>query len=281
MNRRVIHVAAITPRGQQGDIDFGAAFELIDELCSSGADGIVLLGAAGEYASFTASERSRLVYLAAKRSRVPVMAGVGGDSLDLSLELARDACRGGAAAVLLPPPYFFPYRQDDLCEFYLAFARQFEGGVPVYIANTPLFTSAIETETTLTLLATGHFEGMADAAGFDCIRAAGYRALGEDSNCEHALEVGAPVISAAACAAPKLLAALDRAIAGGHHEEVRRLSGCFHELLGWIAEFPFPALLKAAVELRGLKAGPAAVPLAPEKQRRMDEFREWFRACGQ
>ena len=278
VNRRVIQAAAITPRAEHGDLDFGATFELIDRLCSAGVGGIVLFDAAGEYAAFSGDERSRLVYLAVKRSRVPVIAGVGGDSLALSLALARDARQAGAAAVLLPPPYFFAYRQDDLREFYSQFARQLGGGVPVYIANRPAFTSTIEPETAAALLGTGHFAGIAEADAFDCIRAAGYNALGGDSNCEHALAAGAPVISAAACAVPRLAVDLDRAIAGNCEEEARRLQARFREFLAWVEEFPFPVLLKAAVELRGLKAGPPAVPLPPGKLRRMDEFREWFRA---
>src|SRR6185369_16791616 len=79
-----VHVAAITPRGKQGEIDLGASFELIDHLCAAGVRGIVLFSEAGEYPAFSVEERSRLVYLAAKRSRVPVLAGIGSATVDLS-----------------------------------------------------------------------------------------------------------------------------------------------------------------------------------------------------
>ena len=35
-----VNVAAITPRGKHGDVDFGAVFELIDYLCAAGVRGI-------------------------------------------------------------------------------------------------------------------------------------------------------------------------------------------------------------------------------------------------
>src|ERR1017187_5735688 len=70
-------VAALTPRGKKGDLDFGAAFELIDRLCAARVSGIALFTAAGEYPAFSLDERSRLLYLAAKRSRVPLYAGAG------------------------------------------------------------------------------------------------------------------------------------------------------------------------------------------------------------
>src|SRR4051794_27332108 len=114
-------VAALTPRGKKGDLDFGAAFELIDYLCKARVRGIAFFTATGEYPAYTVDERTRLVYLAAKRSRIPVFAGVGAMSLDDSVALAREAQHAGAAGVFLPPPHFFRYSQEELAEFYLQF----------------------------------------------------------------------------------------------------------------------------------------------------------------
>src|ERR1041385_5951353 len=111
MEFRGVYAAAVTPRGKQGEVDFGAAFELIDFLCKAGVSGIVWFGPAGEYPAFRAEERSRLVYLARKRSRVPVLAGVGSATLDASVELACSARDSGAEAVVVPPPLFFDYGQ--------------------------------------------------------------------------------------------------------------------------------------------------------------------------
>src|ERR1035438_7801357 len=106
-------VAALTPRGKKGDLDFGAAFELIDRLCTARVSGIALFTAAAESPACGWEERSRLLYLAAKRSRVPLYAGAGSIGLDDSLNLARGAQRAGAAAVLLPPPHFFRYKRSE------------------------------------------------------------------------------------------------------------------------------------------------------------------------
>ena len=123
-----VNAAAITPRGKQGEIDLGAAFELIDHLCSAGVRGIVLFSGNGEYPAFTVEERSRLVYLAVKRSRVPVLVGVGSATVDLSVALAREAREAGAGGLLLPPPFFFRYEPDDVLEFYRRFTAQLESG---------------------------------------------------------------------------------------------------------------------------------------------------------
>jgi len=272
----MIYIAAITPRGGQGDIDVGAAFELIDFLCGSvkgHAAGIVLFDAAGEYLALSPGERSRLLYLAAKRSRVPLIAGVGSATLDLSLELAREAGDAGVAAVLLPPPCFYRYQQDDIREFYLRFSEH--AGGPVYLEHQPAYTSGIEVETARHLLSTGRFAGIVDSTGEHA--AAGLPALiANDRLFARARCSRVAVISEAACAVPELVLALDGAIAAGRVEEIERLHARFQEFLDWMDRFPPSVLSRVATGLRGIKTGPLAMPLPPEKQRRMDEFREWF-----
>ncbi len=154
--------AAITPRNTHGEIDFGAAFELIDFLCRGGVRGIALSTPAGEYASLAPEERSRLIYLAAKRSRAPIYAGVGAATLDGALTLAREARDGGAKALLLPPPHGFAYGQDDIREFYLQFAGQAGAGIPIYLMDAPGLATPISKETAEELVATGRFAGVAD-----------------------------------------------------------------------------------------------------------------------
>lgn len=280
-----VHVASITPRGKQGEIDLGAAFELIDYFCAAGLRGIVLFSGPGEYPAFTAEERSRLLYLAVKRSRVPVLAGVGSATLDVSLDLAREARDAGAAGILLPPPFCFRYEPEDIREFYLEFSRQLGSGIAVFLSNTAAVTSGIAAETALELLETGRFAGIEDGSGdaeaFLRMMAAANGAwqvvVGNDAVFSAARCAGVRcAISAVACAAPELVTALDRAITCGRKEEVSRLDSALQEFLGWAGRFPPPAIVKTATGLRGLKTGPLTVPLSPEKQKLLDEFRAWF-----
>jgi 4-hydroxy-tetrahydrodipicolinate synthase len=270
-----VQAAAITPRGNNGEVDFGAAFELIDHLCKGGASGILLFGDTGEYPAFSPDERVRLVYLAAKRSRVPVLAGIGAATLDLSLELARGARDAGAAGLVVPPPHFFRYDQDDLRTFYRQFAAEAGGDPPILIYRT----AAVEVETALELWQTGRFAGVVDAAGvledYERLAAASVPLLSGDD----ALAVrsrGRGVVSAAACAVPELMAALDRALRAGAESDIQALDHGLQEFVRWSARFPEPAAVKLATGLRGLKTGPLAVPLSPQKQKELDSFRDWF-----
>jgi 4-hydroxy-tetrahydrodipicolinate synthase len=218
--------------------------------------------------------------LAVKRSRVPILAGVGTANLDASLELAREARDAGAVGVLLPPPFFYQHAQDEIREFYLEFAAQLGDGMPIYLSHLPGFTTGIAAETARDLLATGQFAGIEDATGE--LAAAGLPALvARDALFVRSRCAGAPVVSAAACALPELVLALDGAISGGCRDEATRLEGRLNQFLAWEESFPKPVLLKVATGLRGIRTGPLAMPLPAEKQRKLEEFRAWFPAWSQ
>lgn len=283
-----VNVAAITPHGKRGDEpDIGATLELIDFLCEAGVQGIALLGSTGEFVNLNLDDRIRLVYLAVKRSRVPVLAGISHTTLDGALALAREAGAAGAEGVLLMPPYFFRYGQPEICEFFMRFAAEVNRGAPIYLYNIPAFTSGIEAETATQLLSTGRFAGIKDSGGdweyFMALRETAKRhpvtiLVGNDSLYRRARTAGADgVVSGCACAVPELLLALDQAIQKGDGAEAERLDARLGEFIGWVERFPTPVGIKAALGVRGVKTGSLPVPLARETETALDEFRAWFR----
>jgi len=238
--KRGLIAAALTPRGKRGELNFGACFELIDHLCKAKVQGIALLTAAGEYPAFTMEERTRLVYLAVKRSRGPVLAGVGAEDLETAVELARDALAAGAVGVLLPPPLLFRYPAPELIEYYLQFAGQVGRGAEVWIDGA---TPAAE------LMATGQFAGI----------------TGEGIT-----------LSAEACAIPEVLVPLDCARRTGNTAEEDRLARLEAEFRAWSERFAPLVAVKVATEVRGIPMGTLPVPVAPERLRLLQEFRDWF-----
>ena len=44
-----------------------------------------------------------------------------------------------------------------------------------------------------------------------------------------------------------------------------------------VGRFPWPVAVRRAVELRGQKSGPLAVPLSPANQQALEQFSAWFR----
>lgn len=238
--QRGLIAAALTPRGKRGELNFGACFELIDHLCKAKVGGIALLTTAGEYPAFTMEERTRLVYLAVKRSRGPVLAGVGAEDLEIAVELARDALAAGAEGVILPPPLLFRYPAEEMREYYLQFADQVGRGAEVWIDG-----AAVAEE----LMVTGRFAGV----------------TGEGMR-----------LSAEVCAIPEVLVALECARRNGNMPEANRLSRLEAEFCGWAERFAPLVAVKVAMQVRGIAMGALPVPVAPERVRPLEEFREWF-----
>jgi dihydrodipicolinate synthase/N-acetylneuraminate lyase len=282
-----VYPAAVTPHMRDGlEADFGAMLELVDFLSRFGAQGVCVLDAAGEFFNIKYADRVRLVHLAVKRSRVPVIAGVSHSTLDGAVDLAAEAISSGVGGLLLMPPYFFRYDQAEIFEFYIQFSDQIGKSVPVLLYNLPEFTTPIELETVRTLLSTGRFAGIKDSGCdaeyfqslLDMRAELGFSLFtGDDHMFRAARQHGATgIISSAAGVVPELFAALDAAIINGSVQKLELLECKLHELTEWIDRFPSPVAVKTAVSLRKIKTGPLAVPLSQEKNAMLEEFRRWF-----
>ncbi|HUS05573.1 MAG TPA: dihydrodipicolinate synthase family protein [Bryobacteraceae bacterium] len=283
-----IYAAAITPRrrGQQ-DIDLGATWDLIDFLSSKKVDGIVLMGSTGEFVHFSVEERIRLMSLAAKRSRVPVIVNVSHSTLDGAVELARQTSSARAAGLVVMPPYFFRYRQDDVETFFNRFAQEAQPEIPTLLYNIPLFTTEITQTTTARLFASGRYAGIKDSSGnwehFEGLLAAAAGSqmtlmMGNDLLFARSKAAGASgVISGVACAVPELLVALNKSLQENTTEVAARLEVRLNQFIGWIDKFPVPVGIKEATALRGIKTGAHSTELSEPQQQSLGEFRDWFR----
>ncbi len=280
--------AAITPHHPKTrEADYSAALELVDFLTNAGVDGICLFGSTGEFINYSFAERQRLLSLAVKRSRVPVIAGVSHSTLSGALQLADDAIRAGADALILMPPYFFRYEQGEVEQFFRQFARETRDAVPILLSNVPEFATGIEIETARRLFETGRFAGIKDSSGdwtyFEQLLALRNEAPfavfgGSELLAGRALQAGANgIISGCACAVPELAVSLARAVSAGDLALADKLETRLIEFATRAAQFPWPVAVRRAVELRGQKSGTPAVPLSPEKQQALDDFSTWFR----
>ncbi|MDQ6700059.1 MAG: dihydrodipicolinate synthase family protein [Acidobacteriota bacterium] len=284
-----VYVAAVTPHRREGyEADFAAMLELVDFLAKAGVQGICLLGSTGEFLNFKVADRARLVHLAVKRSRVPIVAGVSHSTLDGALELAFEAISSNAAGLLLMPPYFFRYTQPQIKEFYLRFAAEIGTQLPILLYNIPVFTSPIAIETARELLLTGKFAGIKDSSGdfeyaSELLKVRELQPfsvlVGNDRIFTRARQAGADgVVSGVACAIPELIVALDRAIGRNASDAVEALEARLREFIDWIDRFPTPVGVKIATSARGMKAGPLAVPLPKEESEKLKEFENWFKS---
>src|ERR1019366_1033064 len=282
-----VFASAITPRraGSQ-DPDFSGMLDLLDFLAEGGVKGVCMFGAAGELIDYTFAERQRMLYLGVKRSRVPLLAGVSHSTLTGALQLADEAIAAGADALMIMPPWFFDYRQREIEEFYMQFARETGDAVPILIHNEPRHTSKLEIDLMCKLLDSGLFAGISDSSGDwtvfqQLIEMKHERSFalfnGDDRTAAQSLGAGADgVISSAACALPELVTSLGRAISAGNPALRETLNARLLEFVAWADKFPVPVAVKRAVELRGQKSSPPLTPLAPETAQVLAEFSAWF-----
>lgn len=283
-----LYVAAVTPRRRGAQqIDLGATWELIDFLCSHEVDGIVFMGTTGEFLHFGIEERSRLVGLAVKRSRVPIWINVSHSTLDGAIELANAASSAGAAGLLLMPPFYFRYTPDEILTFYRKFAAAARGNTPVLLYHIPIFSNGVSIDIATQLLRDGTFAGVKDSSG-DWETFAQLKRLydeapfsllaGNDNLFARARTEGAPGgISGVASALPELMVALNRAAVAGNRERITLLDARLREFIGWLGFFPTPVGVKEAAVLRGIKCAQHAVPLSQEQEAKREDFRGWFK----
>ena len=284
-----VFAAAVTsPRKGTREIDFCAPLDLIDFLTGAGMNGVALLGSTGEFVHYTFGDRERLVYLANKRTKIPLIVGVTHSTFQGTVELATEATGAGADALLVMPPYFFRYEPAEIETFYLELAREIGGTVPILLYNIPQFTSPIGFDIVARLLATGLFAGIKDSSGdwpyFErliSLRRQNKFALicGSDTIALRALTEGADaLISGCACAIPEVLAGLYKCVRAGKTGQAQECNRCLEEFIEKITRFPVPVGIKRALELRGQTAGPPAIPLSAETKAALGEFAVWFKA---
>lgn len=276
-----VFASAITPRrANSEDPDFSGLLDLLDFLAAGGVKGICLFDATGEFLDYSIAQRQRMLYLAVKRSRVPLIAGVSHSTLTGALQLADEAISSGADGLILMPPIFYPYTQCEVEEFYLQFARETGDAVPILLHNLPQCTSKLEIDTVCKLLDTGRFAGISDSSGdwdhfirlLQLKRERPFVLLcGADRLIGRALAEGADgAISASACAVPELAVGIAKT------PDNAALNARLDEFVEWVDRFPFPVAIKRAVELRGQKSSPPLTPLSTGSQKALTEFSVWF-----
>lgn len=283
-----VYAALLTPReADSTEGDASAMLDYIEAIEQAGVNGLVLFGTTGEFVHYDLAERIRLLSLASKRSRIPIVVNVSHSSFSAAIDLAENAVISGAAGVLLMPPYYFHYSQEQILAFCTEFVKYVAGSIPVYLYNIPQFTNGMSAELMQRLLSSGAFAGIKDSSGdwelFERIQAvksvvAFRNMVGNDLIYSRSRTAGGDgIVSGVAAAVPELLVALEGALITRNAERVQMLDGYLQQFLTRITDFPAPMALKCAANERGWKQDQGAIPLDEASQAALDGFRSWFR----
>jgi len=159
--------AMITPMTADGAVDYDGAARLADHLVTEMRnDGLVISGTTGESPTTTDAEKEQLLraVIGAVGDRATVIAGVGTNDTAHTCELARQAERAGAGALLVVTPYYSKPPQSGLHAHFTKVADS--TGLPVVLYDIPGRTgTAIATETLVRLADHPRIVAVKDAKG--------------------------------------------------------------------------------------------------------------------
>lgn len=129
--------ALVTPFMNNGELDIAGFTGLVDWQIKEGTKVLVPVGTTGESPTLTHSEHIQVVKACVDTAggRVPVIAGAGSNSTAEAIELAKQAEKVGADAILVVTPYYNKPTQQGL---YLHFKLIAEAiSLPIFIYNIP------------------------------------------------------------------------------------------------------------------------------------------------
>ena len=264
--------AMITPMAADGAVDEGGLEELVEYLVGAGVDGVFAVGTAGEFWALSPQEKERIFVRTVKAAagRVPVYAGTTANTTAGAMDLARRAERAGVDCLSVLTPTFIAPDDAQLYAYYRAVAAAVE--VPVLLYSNPDRTGNRLSVDLVTRLATEveGIVGIKDSAG-DMAQTAEYLRrtpeefrvlMGRDTLIYAGLTHGAVgAIAASANIAPELSVGIFENFAWGDLKRALEFQQRLAPLRSAFALGTFPAMLKAGVELLGMKAGPPRAPV--------------------
>lgn len=271
--------ALATPFTADHALDLARLPELVEHYIAAGVHGLSVAGSQGEFFALSEREWHDLVTAAARavNGRKPLYVGTGAITTAESISLTRAAADAGADVAMVITPYFISPSADELVAHYEAILDA--APIPVMLYNNPPRTGVNLTPRVYgRLLGHERLIGIKDSSG-DMTQLAEFirmgrrqeERMGGRGHCVFAgrdtlilatvIEGGAGSISPAANVFPRLVTALYDAARAGRIDEARRLSDVLAPLrLAWELG-SFPVVIKEAMTLVGMSAGPARSPI--------------------
>lgn len=135
---RGLGVAVITPFTPEGNIDFYALRELIENLLQEGgADFLCVLGTTAETPTLSNEEKELVMetFVETVAGRVPLLLGCGGNNTRAVCQYLETANLDGFDGVLIVAPYYNKPTQEGIFQHYVAVADA--SPLPVILYNVP------------------------------------------------------------------------------------------------------------------------------------------------
>ncbi len=267
----------VTPFRADLSLDLDGLARNVDEMAAYPFCALVAAGGTGEMYSMSPEEIEQVVGTTVKatRGRMPIVAGTGLNAT-LGADIARRVAKAGASCILALPPYYVSAPEEGLFAYYEAIGKATDLPLMVYSRDWAVFTPdmlARLADRVPTLV--GWKDGQGDVRKYQRImerngdRLAWFGGLGDDCVPGYfAIGVQA-YTSSISNVAPKLSLALADAGMKGDFKRLSELMKRYVNPLYALRERSKGyevAVMKEAMEMLGMPAGPVRPPLMNTKE---------------
>lgn len=281
------------PMNVDGSLNLDGVPAIVEHLLAGGVHGIFFPGSQGEAFALSSGERLQMLMavLAAVNGRVPVIAGTGTITTQDTVMLSQQAEQAGADAIAVVTPYFITPSQAEMYIHYAAVAEAVS--LPILGYSNPTRTGGVRLlPDTLARLAQDipHFVGVKDSGGDlsetgAILRACpdGFRVfVGKDTLVYGGLCYGAVgAVALTANIVPGWVVGIYNAFQAGDHARAREIQAKLAILRDALPRFgSYPVPVKEALNLMGLPAGPARLPIQPLCDEDRGRLRDLLKQLG-
>lgn len=276
--------ALVTPIDAGDEVNETALRQLVDFMIQGGVHGLFATGSQGEFWALNAKEKQRIWEAVREEAagRVPVYAGTAAVTTHETIALTQLAERVGVEAVSILTPFFVAPSQQELYEHYAAIAEA--TSLPIILYTNPARTGvALKPETMARLAEIPNIVGIKDSSG-DLSLAAEYInvapdhfavLMGRDTLILAGLLYGAKgAIAATANVVPALVVNIYECFKTGDLDEARRAQERLSSLRQAFSWGTFPVVIKEALNLMGMEAGPARAPVGPMSPEQRERLKQ-------
>jgi 4-hydroxy-tetrahydrodipicolinate synthase len=284
--------AMVTPFDDKEELNEEALRRLVNHLIDGGVHGLFPTGSQGEFYALTPQEKVRVweIVVDEAEGRVPVYAGTGAATTREVIALNRMAEEAGVDAVSVLTPFFISPTQDELYDHYTAIADA--TSLPVLLYNNPGRTGNLNLSADLIARLAKHpnIAGIKDSSGDLTLTIEYIRRtdedftvlLGRDTLIYAGLLHGAKgSITATANVLPSVVVEIYDAFVEG---DLARAYVAQQRLAPLRLAFglgTFPVVVKEALAMVGIPAGPARAPVGAMTSDQREELRRVVQAMGE
>jgi 4-hydroxy-tetrahydrodipicolinate synthase len=246
--------------------------KVIRHVMSKGCTGVFVGGSQGEFFSLSFEERVRSFEIAVDEAngKFPVLGGTASIITSEAIALTQAAKAAGVSAVSVINPYFITLNQEEMYDHYASIAKAVD--LPLFLYNNPGRTNSVIPVPVITRLSKlDNIIGMKDSGGdltyvnsildntedFSVF-------CGKDTCIYNELTSGASgAVAATANVAPALVSSIYNKVQAGDLAGARKAQTELAPLRDAFGLGSFPVVVKEALQLLGIDAGPARLPIHP------------------